>query len=213
MTRDPRRARTSPLRCRSRAPRHGSPRSGPSGFTWSLQFKWERVSHHTSEDAPMRWVATSTHDPANARPSQQPVSPAPPPTPFHPQQQSTPMIAGGLFSISKRWFDESGQYDLDMDVWGGENFGNKDGALARGGRAHALFRSPGLNLPHIHTSSFFQKFPFARGCAAAAWRFCPALVSATSSASGTRTRFQAAARTPTTSPCLCRGHPCAGPGP
>ena len=37
----------------------------------------------------------------------------------------TPMIAGGLFSINRQRFIETGKYDDQMDIWGGENFGKR----------------------------------------------------------------------------------------
>jgi hypothetical protein len=41
----------------------------------------------------------------------------------------TPIIAGGLFSIDREYFNELGKYDTQMDIWGGENLGNGDGLL------------------------------------------------------------------------------------
>ncbi|XP_071833379.1 polypeptide N-acetylgalactosaminyltransferase 2-like [Apostichopus japonicus] len=63
------------------------------GFDWNLVFKWDYM----------------TADEKSKRRSN-PIAPI-----------KTPMIAGGLFTISKRWFEEIGKYDMMMDVWGGEN--------------------------------------------------------------------------------------------
>ncbi|XP_053374486.1 polypeptide N-acetylgalactosaminyltransferase 2-like isoform X1 [Mercenaria mercenaria] len=63
------------------------------GFDWNLVFKWDYM---TSEERNKR--------------SSNPIAPI-----------MTPMIAGGLFTIDKSWFEELGKYDMKMDVWGGEN--------------------------------------------------------------------------------------------
>ncbi|XP_067009455.2 polypeptide N-acetylgalactosaminyltransferase 2 [Anabrus simplex] len=63
------------------------------GFDWNLVFKWEYLS---SEE--------------RARRKEDPTAPI-----------RTPMIAGGLFVIDREYFERLGKYDMQMDVWGGEN--------------------------------------------------------------------------------------------
>ncbi|XP_028037325.1 polypeptide N-acetylgalactosaminyltransferase 2 [Bombyx mandarina] len=63
------------------------------GFDWNLVFKWEYLSH-TERSARLT-------DPT--------------------QVIRTPMIAGGLFSMDRLYFNKLGKYDMKMDVWGGEN--------------------------------------------------------------------------------------------
>ncbi|KAJ8779926.1 hypothetical protein J1605_012095 [Eschrichtius robustus] len=64
------------------------------GFDWSLHFQWEQLT------------------PAQKARRLDPTEPI-----------RTPIIAGGLFVMDKSWFDYLGKYDMDMDIWGGENFG------------------------------------------------------------------------------------------
>lgn len=64
------------------------------GFGWNLVFQWEYM---TKEERLKR------------------------PSPTTPIQ--TPMIAGGLFTIDRKYFEKLGKYDMQMDIWGGENLG------------------------------------------------------------------------------------------
>ncbi|CBY32818.1 unnamed protein product [Oikopleura dioica] len=61
------------------------------GVSWAMVFRWDWLTQG----------ATSTMD--------------------HTKGLRSPTIAGGLFSISKSWFHELGEYDDQMDIWGGEN--------------------------------------------------------------------------------------------
>ena len=62
------------------------------GFDWNLVFNWHQV--------PGREVSRKSH----------------PWAPTH-----SPTMAGGLFSIDRKFFEKLGTYDSGFDIWGGEN--------------------------------------------------------------------------------------------
>lgn len=64
------------------------------GFDWNMHFTWEGLSRKEYDEQ----IADPTH----------PIK--------------TPIIAGGLFAVRKEWFLQLGQYDPDLEIWGGENF-------------------------------------------------------------------------------------------
>ncbi|KAG2459554.1 polypeptide N-acetylgalactosaminyltransferase 3 isoform X2 [Polypterus senegalus] len=61
-------------------------------FDWSLSFGWEGVPDHEKQ---------------RRKDETYPIK--------------TPTFAGGLFSISKKYFYDIGSYDEEMEIWGGEN--------------------------------------------------------------------------------------------
>lgn len=62
------------------------------GFDWNLQFNWHAI--------PLR----------ERKRHKSPVEPV-----------WSPTMAGGLFSISREFFEKLGTYDNGFDIWGGEN--------------------------------------------------------------------------------------------
>ena len=62
------------------------------GFDWNLQFNWHRVPEHENK--------RRGHSLAPAW---------------------SPTMAGGLFAISKAFFEKLGTYDPGFDIWGAEN--------------------------------------------------------------------------------------------
>uniref|UniRef100_A0A182M077 Polypeptide N-acetylgalactosaminyltransferase n=1 Tax=Anopheles culicifacies TaxID=139723 RepID=A0A182M077_9DIPT len=62
------------------------------GFNWGLHFKWDNLPKGSLE-RDTDFIG-----------------------PFH-----SPTMAGGLFAIDRTYFKELGEYDMGMDVWGGEN--------------------------------------------------------------------------------------------
>ncbi|XP_078280680.1 polypeptide N-acetylgalactosaminyltransferase 11 isoform X2 [Rhinoraja longicauda] len=62
------------------------------GFNWGLHFKWDPVPASTLNGPEGQTTAIKS-----------------------------PTMAGGLFAMNKDYFNELGQYDSGMDIWGGEN--------------------------------------------------------------------------------------------
>ncbi|CAO4369782.1 unnamed protein product [Caenorhabditis nigoni] len=98
------------------------------GFNWNLQFRWYGM--------PSSMAKQHLLDPTG------PIE--------------SPTMAGGLFSIDRNYFEELGEYDPGMDIWGGENLEMSFRIWQCGGRVEIL---PCSHVGHVFRKSSPHDFP------------------------------------------------------
>uniref|UniRef100_A0A8D0G3T5 Polypeptide N-acetylgalactosaminyltransferase n=1 Tax=Sphenodon punctatus TaxID=8508 RepID=A0A8D0G3T5_SPHPU len=96
-------------------------------FDWSLSFGWESLPEHENK---------------KRKDETYPIK--------------TPTFAGGLFSISKDYFEHIGSYDEEMEIWGGENIEMSFRVWQCGGQLEIL---PCSVVGHVFRSKSPHTFP------------------------------------------------------
>ncbi|XP_049743305.1 polypeptide N-acetylgalactosaminyltransferase 3 [Elephas maximus indicus] len=96
-------------------------------FDWSLSFGWESLPDHEKQ---------------RRKDETYPIK--------------TPTFAGGLFSISKEYFEYIGTYDEEMEIWGGENIEMSFRVWQCGGQLEIM---PCSVVGHVFRSKSPHTFP------------------------------------------------------